>query len=159
MAHKNQRMLYATDLSAGAIGAMRYAVNYASRHSARLIVFHVISPRSIACTKILATFFNEGQEHKIRQKKINAALWRMEKLMDKICEKHPHAHDAYMHNVEHLIVHAGKVAEEIVDKAGRWGCALIILGPGRRSLLKRVFSLDISRKVIRRTDIPVHVIK
>ena len=71
---KFHRMVYATDLSDRSGDAIRYAVNYASRHNAKLIVFHVINQRSITCSKILATFFNEGQEGRIKQKKVSLKL-------------------------------------------------------------------------------------
>ena len=69
LAPKLHRMLYATDLSADSIEGMRFAVNYADQHNTKLIVFHVINQRSITCSKILATFFNEGQEGRIKKKK------------------------------------------------------------------------------------------
>jgi nucleotide-binding universal stress UspA family protein len=158
MVPKLHRLLYATDLSAGSIDAFRYAVNYANQHNAKLIVFHVINQRSITRSKILATFFNEGQEHKIRQKKVNAALKHMEKLLEVNCKNDPTDTHANIKNVEHLVVHYGKIAEEIVEKADMWGCESIILGPRRKRLLGRIFLPSISRKVIWGTNTPVHII-
>lgn len=152
LAPKLHRMIYATDLSAYSSDAIRYAVNYAN-----LIVFHVINQRSITCSKILATFFNEGLEHKIRQEKGNAALKRMEKQLEIICKKNPNDNRAYIKNVEHLVVHYGRIAEEIVEKANRWGCGLIIFGPRRKRLLGRILLPNISRKVFRGTDTLVHI--
>jgi nucleotide-binding universal stress UspA family protein len=152
-------MLYATDLAAYSIDAMRYAVNYANQHKAKLIVFHVINQRSITCAKIRSNFFNLDQEHKIRQKKVNAALKRMENLLEIIRKKELNDYPAHANKIEHLVVHYGRIAEEIVERANRWGCELIILGPYRNGFLRRIFLPSISRKVIRRTDTSVHVIK
>jgi nucleotide-binding universal stress UspA family protein len=152
-------MLFATDLSADCSDAIRYAVNYANRHNAKLIVFHVIDQQSITRSKILATFFNEGQEYIIRQKKVNAALKRMENLLEILRKKELNDHPEHVNKIEHLVVHYGMIAEEIAEKANRWGCELIILGPRRKRLLGRIFLPSISRKVIRRTDKPVHIIK
>ena len=159
MAPKLHRMLYATDFSADSIDAIRYAINYAIKHIATLIVFHVINQRSITCSKILATFFNGGQEHKIRQEKVNAALKRMENLLEILRKKKLNDHPEQVHKIEHLVVHYGRRAEEIVEKANRWGCELIILGAHRKRVLGRIFLSSISRKVIRGTNTPVHVIK
>lgn len=159
MAPQLHRMLYATDLSDRSGNALHYAVNYANQHNVKLIIFHVINQRSITCTKILATFFNEGQQYKIRQKKVNAALTRMEKLLEINSKKNSNDNCANMKNVEHLVVHYGRIAEEIVEKANRWGCETIILGFRRKGLLGRIFLPSISRKVTRGTDMPVHIIK
>lgn len=153
------RILYATDLSSDPIGALRYAVNYANQHNAKLIVFHVISQRSIICSKIAAIFFNEGQEYKIRREKSDAALKRMENLVKTVCKRNPQNHREDIKNLEHLVVHYGRIAEEIVEKANRWGCELIVLGPRRKRFLGRIFLPSVARSVIRRTDKPVHIIK
>ena len=159
MAPKLHRMLYATDLSDRSGSALHYAVNYANQHNIKLIVFHVVNQQSITSSKILATLFNEGQEYKIIQEKVKAALKRMENLMQIVCKKNPQNHCADIQNVEHLVVHHGRIAEEIVEKAKRWGCELIILGPRRKRFLGRIFLPSVARRVIRRTDKPVHIIK
>jgi len=159
LAPKLYRMLYAADLSADSIDAMRYAANYADQNNAKLIVFHVINQQSITWSKILSTFFNEGQEYKIRQEKVNAALKRMENLLEILCKKELNDHLEHVNKIEHLVVSHGRIAEEIVEKANRWGCELIILGPCRKRLLGRIFLPSISRKVIRRTDKRAHIIK
>ena len=105
MTLKLYRMLYATDLSDESIDAIRYAINYAIKHNATLIVFHVINQRSITFSKILAVFFNEAQLHKIRQVKVNAALKRMENLLELVGKKDFNDHCEYVNKVKYLIVH------------------------------------------------------
>jgi len=159
MAAKLHRMLYATDLSADSVDAMRYAANYADQNNAKLIVFHVITQRSITCSKVLSIFFNEGQEHKIRQAKVHAALKRMQNLLEIIRKKDLADPAMHLNKIEHLVAHYGRIAEEIVEKANRWGCESIILGPRRTNLLGRIFLPSISRQVRHGTDMPVHIIK
>lgn len=159
MTPKLHRILYATDLSADSIDAMRYAVNYADQHNAKLIVCHVINQRSITCSKIRSNFFNLDQEHKIRQEKVNAALNRMENLLEIIRKKELNDHAAYVNKIEHLVVYYGRIAEKIVERANWRGCELIILGPRRKRFLGRTFLPSISRKVTRQTDKQVHIIK
>ena len=159
MAPKPHRMLYATDLSTDSSDEIRYAIKYASKLKANLIIFHVINRRSIAFSKIRSALFNETQEYKIIQEKSGAALKRMENLMEIVCKKNPQNHCADIKNVEYLVVHYGRIAEEIVEKANRWGCELIILGPRRKRFLGRIFLPSVARRVIRRTDKRVHIIK
>ena len=159
MALRTHRMLYATDLSTNSLYAFQYAINYAIKHKATLIIFHVINQRSITWSKILSTFFNEGQEHKIRQEKVNAAFKCMENLLEIIRKKKLDDQPVHLNKIEHLAAHSGRIAEEIVEKANRWRCELIIIGPRKTNLLRRIFLPSISRKVICGTDTPVHVIK
>ena len=159
MALRTHRMLYATDLSTNSLYAFQYAVNYAIKNEAKLIVFHVINQRSITFSKILATFFNEAPKHKFIQEKSNAALKRMENLLEIIRKTKPNDNPTYVSKVEYLAVHHGRIAKEIVEKANWWGCDLIILGPRRRRFLGRIFLPSISRKVIRHTHKPVHIIQ
>jgi nucleotide-binding universal stress UspA family protein len=153
------RVLYATDLSGDSIEAIRHAIKYAGKHKANLIIFHVINGRSIAFSKIRSTLFNETQEYKIIQEKSDAALKRMKSLLETVCKKNPQNHRVEIQNVEHLVVHYGRIAEEIVEKAKRWGCELIFLGPRRKRFLGRIFLPSVTRRVIRRTDKQIHIIK
>lgn len=159
MALRTHRMLYATDLSTNSLYAFQYAINYAIKHKATLIIFHVINQRSITFSKLLATFFNEVQGNKIIQEKSNSELKRMENLLEIIRKTKPNDNPEHVNKVEYLVVHYGRIAEEIVEKTNRWGCELIILGPRRKRFLGRIFLPSISRKVIRHTHKPVHVIK
>ena len=159
MAPNLHRMLYAIDLSAASIDSFQYAINYAVKNNSTLIVFHVVNQISITCSKMLATFYNEGDEHKIRQEKVNAALNRMETLVGMHRQKELNNPLEHVDKIEYLVVHYGKIVQEIVEKSYQWGCDFIILGPRRKRLLGRLLLPSISRKVIRRTDKPVHVIK
>jgi nucleotide-binding universal stress UspA family protein len=159
MAHQYHRILFATDLSEASTVALQYAVDYAVNNHSTVIVFHVVNQRSIVCSKILATFLNEGDEHKIRREKAIAAIKRMEALVGIHRQR---AFDHPLENVnqiEYLAVHYGKIAQEIVEKANRWGCELTILGPRKKRLLGRILFPSISRKVKRWSDKPVHVVK
>jgi nucleotide-binding universal stress UspA family protein len=159
MAYQYHRILYATDLSAASIGAIQYAINYAVKKNSTLIIFHVVDQRAIACSKILASFFNEGDGHKIRHEKVSAALKRMKTLLGICRQKELNNPFKHLNNIEYLVVHYGRIAQEIVEKTNQWGCDFIILGPRRKRLLGRLLLPSISRKVIRWTDKPVHIIK
>ena len=158
MAPAPHRILYATDLSANSVDAFHDVINYAIEQEAKLIVFHVISKRAITFSKIFATFFNEAHEPTIIKEKANSAMKRMKNQLEKICKKERKDHAEYVNNVEHLVVHYGKIAEEIVEKANMWGCELILLGPHKNGFLKQLLPLSTSRKVLRLANKPVHFI-
>ncbi|MGD8523972.1 MAG: universal stress protein [Desulfobacterales bacterium] len=152
------RILYATDLSAKSIYGLHYAVNYAIKNEAKLIVFHSITKRSITVGKMMAYFFNEAQEDRILQEKANSAMRRMKNQLETICKKERKDHPEYDNNVEHLVVHYGRIAEEIVEKADMWECVSIVLGPHKNGFLKQLSPVSTLRKVLRLAHKPVHII-
>lgn len=102
--------------------------------------------------------FDSTHGSKTLQEKSKAALQRMQGQFKMIHKTNPIDHPEHLDTVEYLVVHYGKVAEEIVNKANQWGCEMIILGPRRRMLLSRILCPSVVRKVSRRTDTPVHII-
>ena len=54
-----------------------------------------------------------------------------------------------------MLVYPGKVAEEIVGIANRFGCEAIVLGSHSTSFLTRFFSGGTTKKVLKQTKKPV----
>jgi nucleotide-binding universal stress UspA family protein len=67
-------------------------------------------------------------------------------------------HPEYPDLLEHMLVYPGKVAEEIVEKANRFGCQAIVLGAHNKSFLTRFFSCGTAKNVLRRTKKPVFLV-
>lgn len=153
------RILYSTDLSTESIDGLNFAIDYAVKREARLIVFHVINQRWTYFSKLIAIFLNEDHEQKIRQEKSIAALKLMKRQLVLLGKTKFKDHLKHISTAVYLVVHYGRIAEEIMEKANSWGCKLIILGPRRKRLLGRFFLPSISRKLINRTDMPVQIIK
>lgn len=157
MALLPHRILYATDLSAKSIEALHYAMNYALEHEAQLMVFYVISKRTITLSKMIGTFFNEAHEPTIKKEKGAAAMQRMKNQLEIICRKESNDRPGYMNSVEKLVVHYGDIAEEIVEKANTWDCESILIGH-RKGFFRQMIPGRISRKVFRIAKMPVHFI-
>jgi nucleotide-binding universal stress UspA family protein len=159
MATEVHRMLYATDLSDRSGNTILSAINYAHQQNAKLIIFYVVNQRAINFSRILATFYDEGDEHRIIQEKVNTAYRRMENLIKIFRQKQVNENPAQINTIEYSVVHYGRIAEEIVEKAKQWACVKIILGPRRKLLLSRILLPSVSRMVRRRSSVHVHIIK
>ncbi len=158
MASELHRMLYATDLSADSIAAIPYAIKLAYHHKAKLIIFHIIDQGSITFSNFFPMSFDSTHGSKTLQEKSKAALQRMQGQFKMTSKTKPNDHPEHLDTIAYLVVHYGKIAEEIVNKANQWGCEMIIFGPRRRKFLGRILCPSLARKVIRRTDTPVHII-
>ena len=132
-------------------------MNLAGERDAGLMVIHVISQRSIKAAKMRASFLNESQKDVVKEKTYSA-LQRMKEQFTSFLKKDLKNHPAYAGLVEHLLVFPGKVAEEIVEKANRFGCEAIILGSHKSSFAKKFFPGVTAKKVLRQTKKPVFMV-
>jgi nucleotide-binding universal stress UspA family protein len=152
-----RRIICATDLSGNCDHIYSYAMNLASERDAGLLVIHIISQRLIKVAKMMAYFLNESQKDVVKEKTY-FALQRMKEQLASSFKKHLKNHPAHPGIVEHMLVYPGKVAEEIVEKANRFGCEAIVLGSHNTSLLTRFFSDDTAKKVLKQTKKPVFMV-
>ena len=152
-----RRILCATDLSGNCDHIYNSAMKLAGEKDASLLVLHVISHRSIKAAKTLAYFLNESQKDIVKEKS-QSALQRMKDQLSSFLIKDLKNYPANAGLVEHMLVYPGKVAEEIVEKANRFGCEAIVLGSHDTSLLTRFFSEDTAKKVLKQTQKTVFMV-
>jgi nucleotide-binding universal stress UspA family protein len=154
MNHRNGRILCATDLSNKSVNTYRIAIQIAREKNSDIFVCHVISQRSIKAAKRVAYFFNETRKD-IANEKIYSALQRMKEQLNALFKNELKDHPEYADLIEHLLVYIGEVAEEITEKANRFGCEAIVLGSHRNSFVKRFFPGGTTKNVLKRTNKPV----
>ena len=152
-----RRILCATDLSGNCDHLYRFAMNLACERGARLLVIHVISQRSIKAAQTLAYYLRESQND-VAKEKTYAALLRMKAQLASFVKKEMKDHPEYPGLVEHLLVYTGKVAEEIVEKANRFGCEAIVLGSHGTGFLSAIFPWDTTKKILKQTKKSVFLV-
>ena len=145
-----RRILCATDLSGNCDHIYSCAMSLASERDADLMVIHVISQRSITAAKTWAYYLNESQKDVVKEKAYSA-LQRMKEELSNFLKKEIKDHPEYPGLVEHMLVYPGKVAEEIVEKANRFGCEAIVLGAHGASFLPASFPWGTAKKVLKQT--------
>ena len=131
-------ILCATDLTDKSASTYRYAIQMAHENNANILICHVISQRSIKVAKRVAYFLNETRKDIVKEKTYSA-LQRMKEQLSALFKKELKDHPDYADHIEHMLVYPGKVAEELVEKANRFGCDAIVLGSHRNSFVKRFF--------------------
>ena len=151
------RILCATDLSNKSASTYCYAIQKARENNANILVCHVISLRSIKAAKRLAYFFNETQKDIVKEKTYSA-MRRMQEQLSALFKKELKDHPEYADLIEHLLVYHGNVAEELVEKANRFGCDAIVLGSHRSSFVKRFFPGGTTKKIRNQTKKPIFMV-
>lgn len=168
MALEIKRILFASDLSAGAKQAFGYAVDVAVHHDATILIVHVTEKLAPGTEARVANAFGEEFYDELKQRRSRSAH---DILIDKKVEA-VKARDALEHIcretlagkpetsavVEDIYVVEGDVASEILSFAQQKACDLIVMGMRRRSRIAQAFSGDNVTKVLRRSDRPVLVV-
>ena len=154
---KTGRILCATNLTNKSVSTYRYALQKARENNAKILVCHVISQRSINAAKKLAYFFNETRKDIVKEK-IYSALQRMKEQLTSFLKKELKNHPESADLIEHLLVYHGNVAEEIVEKANRFGCDAIVLGSHRGNFVKRFFPGGTAKKILKQTKKPIFMV-
>jgi len=157
MNEKMRRILCTTDLSGDCDHIYNYAMNLAGERNAGLMVIHIISQRSIKAAKMLAYYLNESQKDVVKEK-TKSALRHMKAELSSFLTKEIKDHPEYPDLIEHMLVYPGKVADEIVEKANRFGCEAIVLGSRGTSSLKRFFRCGTAKKILSQTQKPVFLV-
>ena len=60
--------------------------------------------------------------------------------------------------IEHLLVYHGNVAEELMEKANRFGCDAIVIGSHKYSFVKRPSPGGIAEKILSQTRKPIFMV-
>jgi nucleotide-binding universal stress UspA family protein len=152
-----RRILCATDLSGNCDHIYKFAMDLAGDRDAGLMVIHVISQRSIKAAKMLAYYLNESQNDVVKEKTYSALL-RMKEQLGCFLKKEIKDHREYPGLVEHMLVYTGRVAEEIVEKANRFGCEAIVLGSHGSGFLSAFFPWGTTKKVLKQTKKPIFLV-
>jgi nucleotide-binding universal stress UspA family protein len=151
------RILCATNLSNQSISTYRYALQKARENNAKIMVCHIISQRSIKAEKRLAYLLNETRKDIVKEKTYSA-FRRMREQLNALFKKELKDHPASADLIEHLLVYHGDVAEELVEKANRFGCDAMVLGSHSNSILTRIFSDGTTQEILKLTQKPVFIV-
>ena len=161
MIPKIQKILYATDLSANSVYALRYAINSAIKHDADIIILHVFEKVDPAGNAWLAPYLYEEQHQRLYNERITETKdliqKRLKALRDnelKELKNDPEFEDIAI-SIETC---EGFPAEEILSKAEELNCDAIIMGTHSKGIIANTFLGSTAKRVLRRTRKPVFII-
>jgi nucleotide-binding universal stress UspA family protein len=149
-----KKILYATDLSDNSAYVFHYAINFAKRHDAKIIILHVLDVMpTIAQIDII-----EEKKHKIFKEKVTYALDRIQKKLKMFYEKEFEDDPECAERVESIEVCEGFPAEVILSKADEFNCEVIIMGTHSKGIIANTFLGSTAKRVLRRARKPVFII-
>jgi len=158
MIPKIKRILYATDLSPNSGYVLRYAINSAKKHGAKLYVLHVVEELSPTAKALIAPHLNDEIAENISEEKLEYAKERIRKRVKAVCNKELNSDPETEDIFETIEVVEGYPADEILSKADKLNCDVIIMGTHGKGFLKHAYFGSTSKKVLRRVRIPAFII-
>jgi nucleotide-binding universal stress UspA family protein len=153
-----KRILYTTDLSPNSGYLLRYALNSAKKHEAKLVVLHVFEELSPTANALVMSYLDEDKNKKIVEEKIAYAKERIQKRLQTLCKKELNGDPEAEGVFESIEVAGGYPADEILSKADEFNCDVIFMGTHSKGFLKHSYFGSTAKKVLRRTKKPVFIV-
>lgn len=162
------KILYPTDLSESGRPAFAYAASLANRYHAELTVIHVVEegpeppPRLLGYIKedlweeIKHRDLEEARRILMERKRDNAAI---RQCVDDYCETIQAGVPGEAYVTYEIVVKLGNAVEEIISQAEDGRYDLIVIGSHGLGTLKDAVMGTTTRRVLRRTSIPVLVVR
>lgn len=153
-----KKILYATDLSKNSAYAFQYAVDYAEKHGAQIIILHVYEKLRWADMTELEDNLQIAEQLKSVSRNKENAVNNIKKRMNNFCEKVRKDDPSCSFNVAAIEVCEGYPANTILEKADEFDCDLIVMGTHGKGLITHAFLGSVAEKVLRRSRRPVFTI-
>ncbi|MDJ0984515.1 MAG: universal stress protein [Desulfobacterales bacterium] len=164
-----KKILYATDLSENARYAFAYAVSLADLYKASVTMIHVLPEVPALLDQSVIGYISEDRWKEIKSQQVDEAKEALiGKRRDHLAIKealHQFSEDVKQQQAgdgfttDDIIVQRGNPVEEIIKSAEEIKCDLIVMGTHGQSTLEDVMLGSTARRVIRRSKVPVLVVR
>jgi nucleotide-binding universal stress UspA family protein len=164
-----KKILYATDLSENARYAFAYAVSLADLYNAAITIIHVLPDVPALLDQSVIGYISAERWEEIKSQQMDEAK---EALIGKRREHlaikealHQFSEDVKQQQkgpgfaTDEIIVERGNPVEEIIKNAEEGNCDLIVMGTHGQGTLADVMLGSTARRVIRRSKMPVLVVR
>jgi nucleotide-binding universal stress UspA family protein len=164
-----KKILFTTNLSPNSRHTFDYAVSVANRFGAVITVLHVMEEVSPSSEVRLKDFIGdqkwqelqESHAHEAKQiligKQREGAVIR--EALEEFCEAAQKDHDECEYMTDETVVTKGNVVDEILTESRDRGCDLIVMGYHVRGKLEEAVLGSTTRRVLRRSKIPVMLVR
>jgi nucleotide-binding universal stress UspA family protein len=154
-----KNILYATDLSENARYAYNYAASLGQQYGARITILHVIERLSAETFLQIQGYVGEEKWKKLQEEKQADFISTIKGRLSNFCDEISSEVDACTFQVDKIIVKEGIAADEILHQAELNDADVIVMGTRGFGMFKEALMGGTSRRVVRRSKIPVMVIR
>ena len=151
------KVLYATDLSRNSAFAFRYAMGFAEKQNAEIVILYVLEEISPSTRALLSLYMADSQFMNVMEEKRDMAE-KIKTRLNAFCEKEYRDAPSCPSRVAAIEVTEGYPAEQILKKADELNCDAIIMGTHGKGTLAHTFLGSVAQKVLKRVRKPVFII-
>jgi nucleotide-binding universal stress UspA family protein len=160
MIPKIKRILYTTDLSESARFAFSYAATIANQFDAKVVILHVLEDISANIHSQVSSMIGENRWAELQKQKEEAFFQTIEARLNEFCHELKSEYgDTCPFVVEEPLVEQGNAVEQILKISEEKNCDLIVMGTHGYGMLADALIGSTARRVVRRSRIPVMVIR
>lgn len=152
-----KKVLYATDLSRNSAFAFRYAMSFAEKQNAEIVILYVLEEMTPNTRALLSLYMAEGQLMNVLEEKRKVAE-KIKTRLNAFCEKEYRDSPSCTSRIAAIEVVEGYPAEQILKKADELSCDAILMGTHGKGTLAHTFLGSVAQKVLRRVRKPVFII-
>lgn len=154
-----KNILYATDLSENARYAYQYAASLGQQYGARITILHVIEKLSAETFLQIQGYVGEEKWKKLHEERQADFISTIKGRLSNFCDDISSEVDACTFQVDKIIVKEGIAADEILHQAELNDADLIVMGTRGFGMFKEALMGGTARRVVRRSAIPVMVVR
>ena len=154
-----KNILYATDLSDNARYAYNYTASLAQQYGADITILHVIETLSAETFLQIHGYVGEEKWKKLQEEKEADFISRIRGRLSDFCDEISKDVDACAFQVDKIIVKEGVAADEILHQAELNDADIIVMGTRGFGMFKEALMGGTARRVVRRSLIPVMVVR
>jgi nucleotide-binding universal stress UspA family protein len=154
-----KKILYATDLSDNARYAFSYAASLADHYDAQVTVLHVLEDISSAFNMHISGYLGEQEWAKLQVEKESALLDTITERLNEFCRGAREEMRECKFIVEKILAVKGVPAEEILNQAEANSADMIVMGTHGYGVFKDALMGGTARRVVRRSAVPVMVVR
>ncbi len=160
MIPKINNLLYATDLSKNSAYALRYAVNSAEHHKAKIHILHVLENGQAQRFRSWGDIpqVPQAELDKAYAKRKSTVKAEIKKRIDDFCKRELKNKPTSLKRIASIQVIEGDPAGEILQKADKLKADMVIMGTHGKGLLAHPFLGKVAEKVLNRINVPVIIV-
>lgn len=154
-----KKILYATDLSVNSRYAFEYAARMAGCFGAGVTVLHVLEELSPNAASMVGDLLGEERWKDFKKRNQDQVIQSIKDRIEKFCDDMEHKLTECSYMIDSVIVEIGHPVDRIIRQAKKNTCDMIVMGCRGQGVLKEAMLGSTSRRVLRRSEVPVFIVR
>ncbi len=154
-----KKILYCTDLSEQAKYSFGYAASIANRFGAGITILHVLEDVSEYRDSLVINILGPEKWEQLRRQNEQEVVQKLRTRIEEFCKEISQEMPACPFITDDIVVKIGNPVDEILKQVKAMNCDLVVMGARGHGVLADAVLGSVSRRVLRRCDKPVLIVK